>query len=153
MAQEKLALDKQKADAEAKRLEDARIAKAAQDKINTDKQLADAERLRKEREAINKLKDQQTAVVKTEAPVKEVDYANEEEKKKYLSSLAQKYGEGYHKEVIKEEKRVLTRIVIVKGAEVSEYKMLKYDWGGLFYFKNGVSISGNNFNIETKEPK
>jgi hypothetical protein len=29
------------------------------------------------------------------------------------------------------------------------YRMVKHDWGGVFYFKNEVDITKNDFELET----
>ena len=75
---------------------------------------------------------------------------NEEEKEKYLSELAKKYGNGIHREQFKEAKRIIDYVVVVKDGKADEYKKIKYDWGGLYYFKNGKSTSSAIYITETK---
>jgi hypothetical protein len=38
---------------------------------------------------------------------------------------------------------------VIEG-EATEYKMIKYNWGGLFFFKNSISIAKNLFDNETR---
>ena len=83
-------------------------------------------------------------------PNLQLNFDNEEEKEKYLSELAKKYGNGIHREQFKETKRIIDYVVVVKDGKADEYKKIKYDWGGLYFFKNGKSTSSAIYITETK---
>ena len=79
-----------------------------------------------------------------------VDYNNKEEREKYLSELAENYEEGITWEEIKEPKRTITRAIVVHGEQADEFKKIRYNWGGIYYFKNGQSITQGLFQQGTK---
>ena len=113
---------------------------------------AEIERKRKE-EAIarykEKLQQDQTTIVKS-TDTKEVDFTNKEQKEQYLSELAQKYPEGITRESVTEAKRIINKVIVVKAGKADEYKEVKYSYGGVYYFKNGTSITATAYNSETK---
>jgi len=67
----------------------------------------------------------------------------------YLRNLASQYPEGVTIQYAKVKGRRLTRYIVVKEGLADEYWKVEHDWGGVFYFKNGRSISYNVFKIET----
>jgi tetratricopeptide (TPR) repeat protein len=67
----------------------------------------------------------------------------------YLRNLADQYPEGVTIQYAKVKGRSLTRYIVVKEGLADEYWKVEHDWGGVFYFKNGRSISYNVFKIET----
>lgn len=67
----------------------------------------------------------------------------------YLRNLAGQYPEGVTVQYAKVKGRKLTRYIVVKEGLADEYWKVEHDWGGVFYFKNGRSISYNVFKIET----
>ncbi len=75
---------------------------------------------------------------------------NEEKKKLYLYELAQKYNPGVTEEITVDEKKKIIRIIVVKDAEANEYKKIIYNWGGVYYEKNGEDIEKYIFETETK---
>ena len=81
---------------------------------------------------------------------KEVDFTNKEQKEQYLSELAQKYPEGITRESVTEAKRIINKVIVVKAGKADEYKEVKYSYGGVYYFKNGTSITATAYNSETK---
>lgn len=66
----------------------------------------------------------------------------------YLRNLANQYPEGVTIEHSKLKGRKLTRYIVVKDGWANEYWKVQHDWGGVFYFKNGRSISYNVFTLE-----
>jgi hypothetical protein len=144
------------------RLSELRAAreKATADSMAVVSEQAEAARLaaeieKKKKEAlITKYKEQlaqeQNTIVKT-SDTKEIDYNNKEQREVFLSELAKKYPEGVTKETITEPKRTINRVIVVKAGQASEYKEIKYAWGGLYYFKNGQTIAAQTFNQETKK--
>ncbi len=81
----------------------------------------------------------------------EIKFENEEEKKKFLSELAKKYPEGITIENYTPKGKTIKRIIVVRGGIANDYREVKHDWGGKYYFKNGQSISSNIFYSETQE--
>ncbi len=55
------------------------------------------------------------------------------------------------KKVIQEDTRKFTIITITIDDEDYIYKKEEYDWGGVFFYKNGVAITENTFKSETEE--
>ena len=76
--------------------------------------------------------------------------ADEEKKKLFLYELYQKYGPGVTEEIIVDEKKKIIRIIVVKDTEANEYKKITYNWGGVYYEKNGEDIEKYIFETETK---
>ena len=80
----------------------------------------------------------QEYAIENNKEVKEEDYSNIEE---FKNELARKYPPGLTEEVIHEKGRVITRRIIVVDNRGDEYKFIKYNWGGKYYFKNGKPIT------------
>ena len=144
---------RKKAEEEAKKIaeETARKKAETEAKITAEKdaeKLADEEARKKEeeeerrkQEAIAKYREQQKLkeqeksvpvkpeidIVEKDNTIPEVDFDNEEEKEKYLSELAKKYGNGIHREQFKETKRIIDYVVVVKDGKADEYKKIKYN--------------------------
>ena len=55
--------------------------------------------------------------------------------------LAREYPDGVSEKIFEEGNRVITHRIVVKDGLGNEYRKVKHGWGGVFYFKNGVSIS------------
>lgn len=51
------------------------------------------------------------------------------------------YPQGITEEVIKEEHSVTIQRVVQEGVRTDVYRKVTHDWGGVFFFKNGVSIT------------
>jgi hypothetical protein len=90
----------------------------------------------------------QTEVTKEEPVVikKETELVIEEDlEEKSLEEkqeeLAASYPDGVTEEVFTEGNRTITKRIVVKDGLGNEYRKVKHGWGGVFYFKNGVSIS------------
>jgi hypothetical protein len=63
--------------------------------------------------------------------------------------LARDYPNGLN-ETKKEGSKTVTRIVIVDGGRGDEYRKEKYNYGAVFYFKNGKKIDATTYERETK---
>ena len=74
------------------------------------------------------------------------DFATKEE---FMQELAKQYPQGVTEEVFREGNKSITKRIVVLGNEGNEYRMVKHDWGGKFYFKNGMSITLLAWNKET----
>jgi hypothetical protein len=82
---------------------------------------------------------------------KAVKLSDEERSREFLSELAQKYPEGVTVESFQEANRVITRVIVNRNNIANEFKKVKYNWGGLYFFKNNTSITQGLFDQETKQ--
>jgi hypothetical protein len=64
--------------------------------------------------------------------------------------LAAAYPDGVTEEVFTEGNRTITKRVVVKNGSGDEYRKVKHGWGGVFYFKNGTSITERVWKAETE---
>jgi hypothetical protein len=99
------------------------------------------------------LADQKVATAKVEPPVKQAAPEvpkGKEEKEKYLNDLARKYPQGITEEIIddKDQRKTVTRRIVVKGTDAHEYQKIVYSFG-TFYTKNGDNITVDTWNKET----
>ena len=69
----------------------------------------------------------------------------------FQNDLAKKYPQGVTEEVEKLGNKTIIRRIVVKGNTGDEYKMVKHNWGGKFFFKNGEAITELIWNEETKQ--
>ena len=94
-------------------------------------------------------KSAQKLIASTEPNDVDISKLQSTEKASYLSGLVRKYGEGKHQRKIEERNRIITIIVVVAQGKATEYKWVKTSFGGNYYFKNGSSISKNQYGMET----
>jgi len=67
----------------------------------------------------------------------------------YKNDLAKKYPQGITEEVVKENNNKVTKRIVVEGNK--GYLFIKRETGfGTFYFKDGISISEQEFNKATQ---
>jgi len=52
-------------------------------------------------------------------------------------------------EIIQEDKRIIRQITIKRERHTFVYRQVKHDWGGVFFFKNDIDITKNDFEMET----
>lgn len=82
----------------------------------------------------------------------EINFSNEAEKNKFMSTMAKKYGEGIHEENYSSKSgKIVRRIIVVKRGIADEYREVKQPWGATYFFKNGKSVSRAILYKETKE--
>lgn len=55
------------------------------------------------------------------------------------------------KKVVQQDTKKITTITITIDEKDYIYKKEEFDWGGTFYYKNGVSITENTYRAETEE--
>ena len=67
----------------------------------------------------------------------------------FISDIARKYPEGVYQDVVFESNRSIERTIVNKNNVVDVYKKIKYNWGGVYYFKNEKAISYGMFQSET----
>ena len=65
-------------------------------------------------------------------------------------ALSDKYTEGITREEMEGTNYFLTRVIIIKGEQVTEYKKLQYSFGSIYFLKNGKDITEEIFENETK---
>ena len=99
---------------------------------------------------LKKIKEEEEALA-AQAEPEEIKFENEEEKQKFLSKLAEKYPEGITIENYTPKGKIIKRIIVVHNGVANDYREVKHDWGGKYYFKNGQSISNSIFYGETRE--
>lgn len=71
--------------------------------------------------------------------------------KEIQEELADEFPDGVTEEVFQEGNRTITKRIVVKDGLGDEYRKVKHGWGGVFYFKNGVSISERVWIEETSK--
>ncbi|MBN2669313.1 MAG: hypothetical protein JXR60_08790 [Bacteroidales bacterium] len=82
----------------------------------------------------------------------EIDFNNEEDKEKFISEMAKKYGEGIHEENYSSASgKKVRRVIVVKDGLADEYREVKQPWGATYYFKNGKSVARSIFFTETQK--
>ena len=67
----------------------------------------------------------------------------------FKNDIAQKYPEGVTEEVETLGNKTITKRYVVKNNRGDEYKMIKHNWGGKFFFKNEQQITELIWNKET----
>jgi tetratricopeptide (TPR) repeat protein len=80
------------------------------------------------------------------AEKKELEMASDATRK----ALSDKYIEGITREEMEGTNYFLTRVIIIKGEQVTEYKKLQYSFGSIYFLKNGKDITEEIFENETK---
>ena len=63
------------------------------------------------------------------------------------------YPEGITEETYKEKGRIITREVVKKNGVQISYVKIVYDWGGVFYFKDELSMSSSSYSQEIESAK
>ncbi|MGB0402649.1 MAG: tetratricopeptide repeat protein [Salibacteraceae bacterium] len=74
------------------------------------------------------------------------------DKTAFQNELGKAYPEGVTEEQKKGHRKVVTRKVVVKEGNGTEYFKVRHDWGGVYYFKNGESITPYLFQYGTRNP-
>lgn len=74
------------------------------------------------------------------------------DKAKYQNELGKAYPEGVTESTEQKDRKKITKRIVVKEQVGSEYKQIKYDWGGTYYFKNGESVGPYIWQYETRDP-
>lgn len=81
--------------------------------------------------------------------VAKLDISQEEQRKTFLSALAKIYPEGITEELVTAKNYTIVRNVINQGGVVTVYEQRTWDWGGVFWFKNGdISITESLYKLE-----
>lgn len=80
-----------------------------------------------------------------------IDFDNSNERKKFQNDLAKKYPEGITVEHYDLEKRKIKRVIVNYEGIATDYRKVKHSWGATYYFRNGQAISGDVFDVETRE--
>lgn len=90
-----------------------------------------------------------TPVVSSPEPSSEIDKMDKKSPE-FQSKLATMYPQG--KTVNKSSKgnKTITQVIIVEGNKGTEYQQIKYNWGGIYFFRNGDPISKLIWDKETR---
>jgi hypothetical protein len=66
-------------------------------------------------------------------------------------SLSERYPVGVTEESEVEPNREVKRIIVNRGnGNANQYSRVKWNWGGVYYFKNEQSTSKQIFDLETQ---
>ncbi len=103
------------------------------------------------RETENNSEDSDNKEKKVENEPPSMDFNNSNERKKFQNDLAKKYPEGITVEHYDLEKRKIKRVIVNYDGIATDYRKVKHSWGATYYFRNGQAISGDVFNVETRE--
>ncbi len=81
----------------------------------------------------------------------ELNFKNDSERDRYLAGLKSAYPEGVTAEVYKEQYKVTTRYVIIRGNEIREFREIHFlTYGGKQYSMNGKPITEMYFDSQVK---
>lgn len=162
------------ADEKAKRDKEEAAKQAAQ--LAFQKQ-QEEERIRKERElaarqeALNKITNDQNKLTEQTEPsaaekerqrkfeeiklaIEDMSNNAEERRRMFLTELAKLYPEGVTYELVTGSNFKVDRYVINNKGTVNVYEKRTWDWGGVFYFKDGsVTITESLYNLEINRYK
>jgi len=116
-----------------------------------DKKLAEREKRLSASSSSSSSSSASSGISDVEKKKREVALSEEKRDATFLSTLAQKYPTGVTVEEYKEKNRVVTRIIVSDGSIANEYKKIKYNWGGLYFFKNNESTTQGVFDVEAKQ--
>jgi hypothetical protein len=117
---------------------------AIEQKKLDDWEKSERERLEKQREQKIQ-KPESTEIQKSGADVPKMSIDD------FRKELGVKYPNGFTEEVYTEGNKTITKRIIVVNSKGDEYKkVVSNNWGGVFYFKNGVSITERIWTEETK---
>lgn len=67
----------------------------------------------------------------------------------YRKALAAKYSDDHTQEFLTENNRKIVRRILKSNGLADEYLKVSHPWGGVYYFKNGESISFQTWVAET----
>lgn len=87
-------------------------------------------------------------VIKT--PVEKIPIKETKSLSEIQEELAAEYYDGITEETFTDGNRTITKRVVVKDGKGDEYRKVKHGWGGVFYFKNGTSITERVWKAETE---
>ena len=90
-------------------------------------------------------------VSKEELEKRKVALSDEERKNEFLDELTKQYPLGVTEETYQEPNRKIIRVIVNNGKRANEFKKIIYKWGGVYFFKNNVSITEDIFSLETKQ--
>lgn len=89
-------------------------------------------------------------VVKETTPKESIEVVESKSITEIRNELADEFPDGITEEVFTEGNRTITKRVVVKDGKGDEYRKVKHGWGGVFYFKNGTSITERVWKEDTE---
>lgn len=148
--EERKALEQARAEAEARRAEEERRQKEAAAKQEEEEKrkreaAAKAELEERKREARDKF-------VREQGPAQPAKpSAAAEERPMTIQEAGSIVSRT--EEIIQEDKRLIRQITIKRERHTFVYRQVKYDWGGVYFFKNDMDITKKDFDMETSLQK
>jgi tetratricopeptide (TPR) repeat protein len=99
-------------------------------------------------------KDAATTTVKAkpagETKIADLKFKNDSERQQYLKELLAKYPPGITCEVYKEKARTITRYIIIRENVAYDFREVKFNWGGVDYYRNDKPITSLYFGTQVK---
>ena len=70
---------------------------------------------------------------------------------KVEGAVQSEYAPGVTEETYFEQGKQITKLVVNRNYKVTEYQKVKWNWGGIYYFRGTESITKDMFDLETKQ--
>jgi len=77
--------------------------------------------------------------------LKDLIFASDEDRNKYLKDLATRYPEGVTREDYEMRTKKIKRYIVVRSGIANEYREVTQSWGGVAYYKNDKNIESAEF--------
>lgn len=69
----------------------------------------------------------------------------------FQKELGSKFPNGITETTSKEGNKTITKRIVVTEGKGNEYKKVTHNWGGVFYFKNGIAVTERVWKQETEK--
>jgi tetratricopeptide (TPR) repeat protein len=86
----------------------------------------------------------------SDTKIADLKFKNNSEREQYTKELLAKYPPGVTCEVYKEKSRTITRYIIIRENVAFDYREVKFNWGGVDYYRNDKPITLMYFNTQIK---
>ncbi len=80
----------------------------------------------------------------------DLKFKSNTEREQYLKELLAKYPSGITCEIYKEKNRTITRYIVIRENQATDFREIKYNWGGVDYMRNDKPITQLYFNTQVK---
>jgi hypothetical protein len=140
--------EKRKREDEAKRKFEEQQLAAEKARAEAIKQ-ADATREKEMADASSKEDQRAKEFDRIKANVEKLNLNAEDQRKAFLSELSKLYPQGVTEETVEAKNYRILRHVINQDGIVTVYEQRTWDWGGIFWFKNGdINITESLYKLE-----
>lgn len=85
-----------------------------------------------------------------EAGLIDLKFNSDSERQQYLKTLLAKYPPGITCEVYREKRRTVVRFIIIRDNVANDFREVKYNWGGVEYFRNDKPVTDLYFKSQVK---